>query len=168
VERVPNPRDVECGEAERMLGDQVLELHVELAVGHELARDHERVLAAHAVDRKVDGAAIAGGLRHHDRCDFVAGHELAVVERSLVLLLEAVQTAHVAAANRFHVPDVAALARAGRVLVAEGLARFAEVAAVAHRPAIPKSDIEWRQRLAQVRQASQACVKPSLAIRAAV
>src|SRR5438067_423733 len=84
MERMPYLCVVERRETEGVLCVELVELHVELAAGDELARQHGGPDAILPGDCRVDVAAIASELRHYDRRHLVARLELAVVERYLV------------------------------------------------------------------------------------
>ena len=93
MKRVAHLGVVERGEAELIVAVEIVELHIGLAAGHELARYDRGPLAVVPLDRRRNVAAVAGKWRDHDRCHFVARLEFAVIEGSLVLLLQIIGAA---------------------------------------------------------------------------
>src|SRR5262245_38091089 len=93
MKRVSHLGVVEHRNAEFVRAVELVELDVEPAASHELARHDRGPLAVLPGDRRRDLAAVAGEWRHQDRSHLVAGHELAVVERSLVLFFQVIRAA---------------------------------------------------------------------------
>src|SRR6266540_5920681 len=73
MECMPHLCVVERRETEGVLGVELVELHIELAAGDELARQQRGPGAVLPRHSRFDVAAIAGELRHHDSRHLVAG-----------------------------------------------------------------------------------------------